>query len=133
MYYFYYYYYYYYYYCSNVWQSVLALTVGLARRLTTPSLHRKTCVLVGPTLGRSRSITRKSDLMHHHHHHHHPEGVVYRGFCLNSATVAVSKLTSRRWWCIESVFPITYQSKGARATRPLDKVSRRICVVIRIG
>ena len=38
-------------------------------------------------------------------HHHHPEGVVYRSVCLNSGTVAVSNITSRRWWCIESVFP----------------------------
>ena len=38
-------------------------------------------------------------------HHHHPEGAVYRNCCLNSSTVAVSKVTSRRWWCIESVFP----------------------------
>ena len=32
-------------------------------------------------------------------------GVVYRGFCLNSGIVAVSNVTSRRWWCIESLFP----------------------------
>ena len=48
---------------------------------------------------------RKTDSIHHHHHHHHPEGVVYRGFCLNSSTAAVSKIVSRRWWCIESLFP----------------------------
>ena len=54
---------------------------------------------------------RKTDSIHHHHHlhhhhHHHPEGVVYRSFCLNSGTLAVPKVTSRRWWwCIESLFP----------------------------
>ena len=48
-------------------------------------------------------ITRKTDSIQHHH----PEGVVYRSFCLNSGTVAVSEAISRRWWCIESVFPIT--------------------------
>ena len=47
-------------------------------------------------------ITRKTDSIHHH-----PEGMVYRSFCLNSGTVAISKITSRRWWCIESLFPIT--------------------------
>ena len=34
-----------------------------------------------------------------------PHGLVYRSFCLNSSTLAVSKVTSRRWWCIESLFP----------------------------
>ena len=47
----------------------------------------------------SSSNTRKTDSIHHHH----PEGVVYRSFCFNSSTVAVSKVTSRRWWCIESL------------------------------
>ena len=47
------------------------------------------------------SYYRKTDSIHHHH----PEGVVYRGFCLNSGTVAVSKFPLRWWWCIESVFP----------------------------
>ena len=47
--------------------------------------------------------SRKSDFMHHHHHH--PEGMVYRNLCLNSSTLAVSEIASRRWWCIESVFP----------------------------
>ena len=50
---------------------------------------------------RRESAHRKSDSIHHHH----TEGVVYRGFCLNSGTVAVSKVSSRRWWCMESVFP----------------------------
>ena len=57
-------------------------------------------------------IIRKTDSIHHHH----PEGVVYRGFCLNSGTVAVSKFPFRWWWCIESVFPImnkcTYMNKS---------------------
>ena len=44
---------------------------------------------------------RKNDFIHHHH----PEGVVYRCFCLNSSTFAVSEIVSRRWWCIESPFP----------------------------
>ena len=43
----------------------------------------------------------------HHHHHHHPEGVVYRSFCLNSSTVAVPEIVYRRWWCIESGFPLS--------------------------
>ena len=47
-------------------------------------------------------VVRKTDSIHHHH----PEGVVYRGFCLNSSTVAVSKFPFRWWWCIESVFPV---------------------------
>ena len=51
-------------------------------------------------------IGRKADSIHHHHHHHHPEGVVYRSFCLNSSTSAVSEIVSRRWWCIEYLFPI---------------------------
>ena len=56
---------------------------------------------------RQPSIYRRTDSIHHNHHHHHnPEGVVYRNFCLNSATVAVSEITSRRWWCIESLSPI---------------------------
>ena len=32
-------------------------------------------------------------------------GVVYRGVCFDSSTVAVSEIASRRWWCIESLFP----------------------------
>ena len=49
-------------------------------------------------------IPRKSDFLHHHQH---PEGVVYRSFCLNSNTFAVSEIVSRRGWCIESLFPVT--------------------------
>ena len=55
----------------------------------------------------SRTIARedrKTD-SEHHHHHHHPEGVVYRNWCLNSGTVAVSNITSRRWWGTESLSP----------------------------
>ena len=48
-------------------------------------------------------IYRKTDSIHHHHH---PEGVVYRNCCLNSSTFVVSETVSRRWWCIESLFPI---------------------------
>ena len=36
---------------------------------------------------------------------HHPEGVVCTSCRLNSSTVAVSETASRRWWCIESLFP----------------------------
>ena len=46
-------------------------------------------------------VSRKTDSIHHH-----PKGVVYRSFCFNSGTVAVSKVTSRRWWCIESPLPV---------------------------
>ena len=45
---------------------------------------------------------RKNDLIHHRIH---PEGVVYRSLCLNSSTFAVSEIASRRWWCIEPLFP----------------------------
>ena len=44
---------------------------------------------------------RKNDFMHNHHR----EGVVHRSSCLNSSTFAVSEIASRRWWCIESLFP----------------------------
>ena len=56
------------------------------------------------------AFLRKSDCFHHHrhHHHHHPEGVVCRGFCFNSGTVAVSEIVFRRWWCIESLFPLLF-------------------------
>ena len=40
-------------------------------------------------------------------HHHHPEGVVYRSFCLNSSTSAVSEIASGSWWCTESLFPLS--------------------------
>ena len=32
--------------------------------------------------------------------------VVHRSFCLTSSTLAVSEIASRRWWCIESLFPV---------------------------
>ena len=38
-------------------------------------------------------------------------GAVYRGVCLNSSAVAVSETASRRWWCIESLFPILYRER----------------------
>ena len=63
---------------------------------------------MGPTPsddGMTRLASRKSESIHHHHHH--PEGVVYRGVCLNYGAVAVSEITSRRWWCIESAFPVS--------------------------
>ena len=46
---------------------------------------------------------------------------IYRQFCLNSGTVAVSKGTSRRWWCIESLFPACRAAQGGSALsrRPL--------------
>ena len=47
-------------------------------------------------------VSRKTDSIHHRH----PERVVYRSCCLNYGTVAVSKVTSRRSWCIESLFPV---------------------------
>ena len=50
-----------------------------------------------------QTITWKTDSIPHHHH---PEGVVYIGVCLNSNIFAVSEAASRRWWCIESLFPI---------------------------
>ena len=56
------------------------------------------------TLTSGSCVIRKSHFVHHHHHHH-PGGVVYRSFCLNSNTFAVSEIASRRWWCIESLFP----------------------------
>ena len=37
-------------------------------------------------------------------HHHHQEGAACRSFGFNSSTFAVSKVTSRRWWRIESLF-----------------------------
>ena len=41
----------------------------------------------------------------HQHHQHHQEGVVCRSVRLNSGTVAVSNITSRRWSCIEFLSP----------------------------
>ena len=53
-------------------------------------------------LGRRRSLNRKTESIHHHHHH--LEGVVYRSFCLDYSTIAVSYIVSRRWRSIESLF-----------------------------
>ena len=39
-------------------------------------------------------------------HHDHPEGAVYRSFCLNSSTSAVSEIASRRWWRVEHMVPV---------------------------
>ena len=50
---------------------------------------------------RLASSCRKTEFIHHHS----PEGVVYRSFCLSSGTFADSETASRRWWCIESLFP----------------------------
>ena len=61
----------------------------------------RSCEQRGKVLGEVTAV-RKSDFIHHHHH---PEGVVYRSFCLNSSTFAVSEIASGRWWCIESLFP----------------------------
>ena len=62
-------------------------------------------------------VIRKTDsLHHHHHHHHHSDGVVYRIVCLNSSTVAVSEIVSRRWWCTEFVFPSRYTRATHRCT-----------------
>ena len=49
-----------------------------------------------------------------------PPRVVYRGFCLNSVAVAVSKVTSRRWWCIESLFPILVLIGEGRVSIPMN-------------
>ena len=64
-------------------------------------------------------LVRKTDSIHHHHHHHHhhhPEGVAYRSLYLNYGRVAVPKVTSRRWWCIESLF-LLLQSTSKPAQR----------------
>ena len=85
------------------------------------------------------AFSRKTDSIHHHHHqhhqhhqhHHHPEGVVYRGFCLNSSTIAVSKGTSRRrWWCIESFFPFSESSEQAQSEEVVIAIVIVIVVVI---
>ena len=61
-----------------------------------------------------RNIHLKTDSIQHHHH---PEGVVYRNFCFNSGTIAVSKITSRRWWCVESLFPIQHAQPSGQLSR----------------
>ena len=57
------------------------------------------------------------------HHHRHPEGVVYRSCCINSSTFAASKVTSRRWWCIEYVFPAGGEPKTACAQSTRSRIS----------
>ena len=52
--------------------------------------------------------------LYHHHHHHHREGAVYTSFCLGSSSFAATEIASRRWWCIESLFPDGHRAvKGA--------------------
>ena len=70
------------------------------------------------------SDTRKSESIHHHHH---PEGVLHRDFCLNSGTVAVSTITSRRWSCIESVFPDTQKGITGRCLRDTGRMTQTVC------
>ena len=67
------------------------------------------------------SCIRKTDSIHHNH----PEGVVYRGVCLNSGTVAVSSNTSGRSWCIESVFPCML-SEGVQTDDTIPYGAERI-------
>ena len=57
------------------------------------------------TYGKRRR--RKTDSIHLHHR---PEGVVYRTFCFDSSTSAVSETASRRWWCVEISLPIINQA-----------------------
>ena len=66
---------------------------------------------------------RNIDSIHNRpqHHHHHPKGVVYRSYCLNSGTVAVSTTTSRMWWCIESLFP-AHDVAAITASRSLQSL-----------
>ena len=69
-------------------------------------------------------MIRKTDSRHHHH----PEGVVYRGFCLNSGTVAVSKFPFRWWWwCIESVFPMIRILRSAASSCSRSSGAPRPC------
>ena len=93
---------------------------------------------VSPTLTASRmsvyftvtgmtTIIRKTDSIHHHH----PEGVVYRSFCLNSGTVAVSKVTSGRRWCTESLFPFSQLPRPRRA-EPTPALAEPGCTITTI-
>ena len=61
------------------------------------------CCVASPSTARvwGSNVSRKSEFTHHHH----PVGAVYRSVRLNSSTCAVSESASRRWWCIESLFP----------------------------
>ena len=55
-------------------------------------------------------------------HHHHPEGVVYRSCCFNSVSVAVSKVPSRRWCCIDLS---SHDSFGLREGGELETLGLR--------
>ena len=76
------------------------------------------CGLVAGSHAPRLCNTRRNGLIHHHHH---PEGVVYRGFRLNSGKVAVSKGTARRWWCIESLFPVMQPPPHLSGVRPTPR------------
>ena len=78
------------------------------------SLPRACSLLRTPAPIRCTSDIRKTESIHHRHR---PEGVVYRSFCLNSGTVAVSEFTSRRWWCIESLLPDISCRRAPRLVR----------------
>ena len=62
-----------------------------------------TVKLMSRVLAMVMCVSRKNDFIHHN-----PEGLVYRSFCLNSSTFAVSETASRRWWCIEYLFPVSH-------------------------
>ena len=92
---------------SNRTGSFLVMVTRHARkpclqsRLASRAMLSKLCLLLWVEANLVVYIyIRKSDSTHHQH----SEGVVYRGFCLNSSTVAVSKMASRRWWCIEYIY-----------------------------
>ena len=70
--------------------------------------------------------SRKTDSIHHHH----PEGVVYRGFCINSGTVAVSKFPFRWWRCIESVFPKSERPEHANMITILVQVIMMMIMIL---
>ena len=83
-----------------------------------------TCFLTPMLMYVTDNSFRKSDSIHRQH----PEGLVYRSCCLDSSTFvyacvniyiyiyiymcvyiyiyAASEIVSRRWWCIESLFPL---------------------------
>ena len=73
-------------------------------KATCEHFHRSTKIQTARRPSTSAELDiRKTDSIYTTNH---PEGVVYRSFCFNSSTVAVSEVVSRRWWCIESLFPI---------------------------
>ena len=75
------------------------------------------------------SVTRKSEFIHHHDHQQ--RGVVYRGFRLGSSTVAVSEVASGRWWCTESLFPVTCTRPGLLAAdNPIAQDTMHVCVCV---